>query len=688
MPSPLQQPSARRKLIYFGLILGLFVVNTFLWRGVASPLTGGQPPAWTVTSQANALELREENRGDVDLLGSTLRLGLTGSRGLAVTILWNAAIDKQMKHEWNELEFIVRSLTKLQPHFLTPWLFQSWNLSYNVSVESDRVRDKYFYISRGIELLAQGERLNRDNPDMRFWLGFYYLNKFGVSDEANTLRSLLQLSCIEPTQRDPALFRRAGGIDLAAFEEFCRKNPQLVRRLHEVLKYTTPADVVDFLADNRKVPTRFVDPALEAVFVGKAGDLKPADQQFPILPESKPVRFPSDEPTASDALGDSFDNYQAARAWFSYSQDPLPDPEVMVEIKGRAERMAGLKGRRLPRAPAEVIFRQYPARSQSFVGERLEKEGWFDSSGWAIDAGRSGQSRWFPGRDVVVGQGVNWAGDAWERAFQMWRDDGRRTSIYLEKTEETRLEELAGVFRKRYNIAPGDLADGFRPDALEPQLAQSLLAHRQLAFRNQNLMMTNFAHHYYKADAERDPQAVQARKLVFEAEYQRAKLAEYEKAIETYQKAFDLWKDLLSRERYRDFRNDSSTQEEIWEAQYRYLQLVREQHGVQLRPALEVQGVLREGMAGMAAPAFPGQTALGLLYGLVTDQRALPIPVLGPFDGTDRNGQAWVSPEVIQTVRTRLNFDLPPPPPVAPAPTAASPQPAAATNRGAGPAGR
>src|SRR5262245_12973021 len=143
MASPLQTPSARRKVAYFGLILGLFVVNTFFWRGV--PVGSKEPLPWTVAGQAQTLELTEETTGETDLLGSAVRLTLTGSRGLATTILWNAAIDKQMKNEWNELEFIVRSLTKLQPHFLTPWLFQSWNLTYNVSVESDRVKDKYFY---------------------------------------------------------------------------------------------------------------------------------------------------------------------------------------------------------------------------------------------------------------------------------------------------------------------------------------------------------------------------------------------------------------------------------------------------------------------------------------------------------------------------------------------------------------
>src|SRR6478672_6514402 len=109
MASPLNQPSVRRKLIYFGLMLALFAVNTFLWRGVASPLTGGTAPPWTVASQAEALELRETSVGEPELVGSTLRLGLTGSRGLAVTVMWNTAIEKQKKNEWNELELLVKS---------------------------------------------------------------------------------------------------------------------------------------------------------------------------------------------------------------------------------------------------------------------------------------------------------------------------------------------------------------------------------------------------------------------------------------------------------------------------------------------------------------------------------------------------------------------------------------------------
>src|SRR5262245_62034321 len=132
-----QEQSRKRKVLYTGLILGLFTA-TVLHK------------LWVLDPKAAMLGMRQEQLGAVELTGSALRLSLTGSRGLAVCFLWWTAIEKQKRHEWNKLSKLVRSVTKLQPHFITPWLFQSWNLAYNVSVENDRIRDKYFYITQGI----------------------------------------------------------------------------------------------------------------------------------------------------------------------------------------------------------------------------------------------------------------------------------------------------------------------------------------------------------------------------------------------------------------------------------------------------------------------------------------------------------------------------------------------------------
>src|SRR5260370_41585118 len=145
MASPYQQQAFQRKLIFLGCILALFT-GAWVWR------------QYVLADEAKDLGVREVNRGDVEVSGLLVRLTLTGLRGLATCFMWMTALDDQKKNEWNKLDQDAAIMTQLQPHFITPWLFQSWNLSYNVSVELDRSSDKYFYIGRGMQLLAKGER--------------------------------------------------------------------------------------------------------------------------------------------------------------------------------------------------------------------------------------------------------------------------------------------------------------------------------------------------------------------------------------------------------------------------------------------------------------------------------------------------------------------------------------------------
>src|SRR6478735_6086502 len=241
MANVYQQAAKRRKWIYLFsilvlLILSLAVRGTFFridkksWQEVHDSPT----LALTMDGRAKLHELTEIQQGDKELGGAAVQLLLTGSRGLAVSALWLSAIEKQKKQEWNELDIAVDSITKLQPHFTAPWMFQSWNLAYNVSVEMDRLNDMYFYIARGISVIAEGEHVNRNNPDLRYNLGFYYQNKFGVSDRVTTLRCLYQLSCIPEEERDAERLKNPDGtVNQQAFEEFCKANPQLVRRMKE-----------------------------------------------------------------------------------------------------------------------------------------------------------------------------------------------------------------------------------------------------------------------------------------------------------------------------------------------------------------------------------------------------------------------------------------------------------------------
>src|SRR5438128_2623494 len=188
MATPLLQKARTRKMIYFGAIVVLFS-GSLIHR------------EFVVREQARSLQLLETVKGEVELTSAVVRQLLTGSRGYAVTALWYSAMDKQRRNEYHELELLVKSITKLQPYFITPWLFQSWNLAFNVAVECDRPQDKYYYVSRGLQLLAEGERRNQGsgldadgqprfpgNPDLRHHMGFTYQLKIGHSDEKNAMQ--------------------------------------------------------------------------------------------------------------------------------------------------------------------------------------------------------------------------------------------------------------------------------------------------------------------------------------------------------------------------------------------------------------------------------------------------------------------------------------------------------------------
>jgi hypothetical protein len=452
--NPLQRAAFRRKVIYLSVILALFTVSMF-WRGTLPiPLSGSAraseaPSALhraadrvasrTILSQASGLELREVEQGEQELEGSAFRLALVGSRGLVVAYLWHSAIEKQKRNDFHKLDALVQTVTQLQPHFITPWIFQSWNITYNVSVEMQGAGDMYYYIARGIQLLAEGERRQgRDDPetgrrigspDMRYQIAFYYQNKFGVSDNVEVLRCLYQLSCISPDERNPDELgpldeRGEPVVDPKKFREFCEKYPHLVRRLRgearyegydeasrkrvaEALKCENPKDVIRFLRENKEVPSRFK-------FRKELND--PRDQ-FPVLPPKFPEGVGEADPSMETK--DDFSAFKAARAWFTYSCVPLPpNPEDQNHnpLPWRTPQPGEYDPvrYRVPRQPMLIIFRQGPPRAQTFQAEMEQREGWFDDEGWQVD------ESWFPGETVVVGgkeSGAKpWSQDAWDTA--------------------------------------------------------------------------------------------------------------------------------------------------------------------------------------------------------------------------------------------------------------------------------
>ena len=73
------------------------------------------------------------------------------------------------------------------------WQYQAWNLTYNVSVELDDYRDRFYYVKQGIQYLREGIDYLRDNPTLLDDLGWFHGNKVGRADEHVEYRQMYKL---------------------------------------------------------------------------------------------------------------------------------------------------------------------------------------------------------------------------------------------------------------------------------------------------------------------------------------------------------------------------------------------------------------------------------------------------------------------------------------------------------------
>ncbi|MBP7275461.1 MAG: hypothetical protein KBA51_04580 [Kiritimatiellae bacterium] len=82
---------------------------------------------------------------------TTVALG--GFRGIAADILWLRAVRLQDHGQYIELVTLADWITKLQPRMPGVWVFQGWNLAFNISVMFERPEDRWRWVQHGIRLL-------------------------------------------------------------------------------------------------------------------------------------------------------------------------------------------------------------------------------------------------------------------------------------------------------------------------------------------------------------------------------------------------------------------------------------------------------------------------------------------------------------------------------------------------------
>ncbi len=606
----LRRKAVIRKVTYIGVILGLFVVSMF-WRGtfrlpVGNPAnvttrddkgnlkslsTADQIARLPIKYQSEDLELGEQDASNPEVAGALAQVSLVGVRGFVVAWLWHETTTAQKRGEYHEMERKALLLSKVQPHFITPWVFQAWNIAFNVSVETDKLGDQYYYIARGISLLAEGDKVNtrthrRGNveykvgsPDIRYQLGFYCQNKFSVSDKVATLYSLSQLSLIPPDERNPKLFREPsdgttlGKVKDKEFRDFCVKYPQLVRRLKTKLNLKSPDQVVAFLEANWRIPARW-----DVATFQRAGD----DRAFPVFPnadpaadrnltqflddlarlETEPPRKDADQNVVGPAGSDGIDIRMVARAWYQHALAVVPPPPVLPdELGGKAvPAMTPQRGEydqfryRIPERPALIVVRFAPARAQNYVADRLQKEGWFDeSSAWNPDAGYDSDSRWFktpdgrPAQPPILKPGTH-AREEWRKTNEMWVAFGDRNGLNEEnlfrQQELTRVAAGKGV--------------AFDREYTDEQLSAlgltrwHLNAPNAIRFYEQNRQITQYQRFRYDSFAETEANLAKARQMMWDADELHLRDQD-DLALEKRVQAAVLWRQVYTSSEHRPY---------------------------------------------------------------------------------------------------------------------------------------
>jgi hypothetical protein len=192
--------SAFRKMVY--LMILLIIAAPIVWLG--RPSSPGDQGGKLAQARSEA-RLGQADLGAIDPASETIRLATLGLRGIAVTMLWNAANNYKKTEDWTAFQSTLEQLARLQPYFVKVWQYQAWNLSYNVSVELDNVRDRFYYVKQGIEYLMEGIGYNRDHPRLLDDLGWFTGNKVGRADEHEIYRKLYKLDEDLNPNDDPTL---------------------------------------------------------------------------------------------------------------------------------------------------------------------------------------------------------------------------------------------------------------------------------------------------------------------------------------------------------------------------------------------------------------------------------------------------------------------------------------------------
>lgn len=121
--------------------------------------------------------------------------GLGGFRGVISEVLWFRTHRLQEEGRYIELVQLADWITMLDPHAVESWIYNAWNMAYNISFMMVRPEDRLRWVQSGISLLRdEGLRFNPRNERLYRELAWIYQNKIGDDLDSAHLTYKLDLA--------------------------------------------------------------------------------------------------------------------------------------------------------------------------------------------------------------------------------------------------------------------------------------------------------------------------------------------------------------------------------------------------------------------------------------------------------------------------------------------------------------
>lgn len=114
-------------------------------------------------------------------------IALGAFRGVFVNLLWLRANKMKEEGKFYESIELARTITRLQPRFPRVWIFQAWNMAYNISVSTKTPEERWLWVNSGINLLRnEGLRKNPNDTLLHKELAWIFNHKIqGYADDSN-----------------------------------------------------------------------------------------------------------------------------------------------------------------------------------------------------------------------------------------------------------------------------------------------------------------------------------------------------------------------------------------------------------------------------------------------------------------------------------------------------------------------